>query len=117
VAYKFRLQSRKSLRLQQYNYSAAGYYFVTICTEGRLCLFGEIIDDVLFLNAAGEMVYNVLEKLPTYYSKISIDTFIVMPNHVHVIFIINDTGPTQRSAPSAPGMVQDLAVKVRCRLS
>jgi REP element-mobilizing transposase RayT len=52
--------NRKSIRLKGYDYSTPGYYFVTVCTNDRRCLFGEIIDEVMMLNDAGRMVESVL---------------------------------------------------------
>ncbi|HEY9830509.1 MAG TPA: hypothetical protein V6D26_08020 [Stenomitos sp.] len=54
----------RSIRLPKYNYSQAGAYFVTICTQHRLCLFGEIIDHTMMLNVAGQMVETVWQQLP-----------------------------------------------------
>lgn len=55
---------RRSLRLQGYDYAQAGAYFVTLCTQDRICLFGELIDEQMRLNAAGEMVRRLWAEIP-----------------------------------------------------
>jgi putative transposase len=82
---------RKSIRLKKYDYSTPGYYFVTICTKDRKCLFGEIKDQGMKLNEAGRMIDTVWHELPINYINISIDTFIVMPNHVNGIIVIQSS--------------------------
>ncbi|NLD37739.1 MAG: transposase [Desulfatiglans sp.] len=91
--------NRKSIRLKGYDYSTPGYYFVTVCTNDRRCLFGEIIDDVMILNDAGRMVKSVLCEIPIFYAGIDIDKFVVMPNHIHCIIIINSVGVGPRAYP------------------
>jgi putative transposase len=102
------LPKRKLQRLRNYDYSQNGAYFVTICTHKRLCLFGQIKDKMLCLNDAGQMVFNRFNEIPQFYSGIEIDQFIVMPNHLHAILMINHSGTTQGSFPTMalPGYIQ-----------
>ena len=79
---------RRSLRLQGYDYSRAGAYFVTICTQNHECKFGKIADGRIQLNDAGKMVQAVWDEIPTHYNGIEIDEFVIMPNHFHGIVII-----------------------------
>ena len=51
-------QKRKNIRLQEYDYSQPGLYFVTICTRDKVCLFGDVIDDEMVLNRSGKIVKN-----------------------------------------------------------
>ncbi|MFH2137726.1 MAG: transposase [Candidatus Omnitrophota bacterium] len=83
-------KTRKLNRLKEYDYSQAGYYYVTICVYVRECLFGNIINNNMELNNAGEMMGKILQKLPEYYPNIDIDQQIVMPNHIHAIIIIKE---------------------------
>jgi putative transposase len=117
---------RRSLRLKGFDYSSSGAYFITVCTQNRIGLFGEIIrragsgispgwaDNQMELNEADHMITRVWNLLPEYYVQIDIDAFVVMPNHVHGIIIIttdNDigcrltqagvSGQTQRFAPTS----------------
>lgn len=87
---------RRSLRLQGYDYSQAGAYFVTICTQGRVCLFGEAIDDCMRLNAAGQMAANVWADIPVRFPKVTLDVFVVMPNHLHGIIVLPDDENAER---------------------
>ena len=89
-------RNRRSIRLQGYDYSQAGAYFVTICTQNRECLFGEIVDGEMRLNDAGKMIQVVWDEIPAYYPGIDIDSFIVMPNHIHGIVVIVGAAPRGR---------------------
>lgn len=93
---------RRSLRLQGYDYAQAGAYFVTICTQGRECLFGQIVDGEMLLNDAGRMVQAEWEALPGRFTGIDVDAFIVMPNHAHGILLLNPVG-APFMAPHDPG--------------
>jgi putative transposase len=83
---------RRSIRLKGYDYSQTGGYFVTICTEHRGCLLGEIIDGEMNLNDLGRLIEQCWRDLPQRFPWVSIDEFIVMPNHVHGIIWINHDG-------------------------
>ena len=92
---------RKLLRLPRYNYELAGYYYVTLCTQNRQCLFGDIKNDNMVLNDVGLMIHNIWSDIPNKYSCFSNDLFVLMPNHLHGILIINDKlGPAQGPAPT-----------------
>ena len=72
---------RRSIRLAEYDYSQAGAYFVTLCTQHRECLFGWISDNTMHLSVLGEIVKVRWEQLPQRFPTIALDVFIVMPNH------------------------------------
>lgn len=76
---------RQSIRLKGYNYTLPGIYFITICTYQRECLFGEIVDGEMQLNDMGKVVRSHWLKLPSHHSHLRLDTFIIMPNHLHGI--------------------------------
>ncbi|MBI1885187.1 MAG: transposase [Chloroflexi bacterium] len=86
-----RERHRRSIRLPGYDYSQAGAYFVTLCTQGRECLFGNVIDGQATLNSLGEIVHACWADLPRHYSHVALDAFVVMPNHVHGIILLADT--------------------------
>lgn len=81
---------RRSIRLQGYDYSQSGLYFVTICMQNRACLLGEIQMGQIKLNSAGEMIYRWWNALPDKFPSVVIDAFVVMPNHFHGIIVITD---------------------------
>ena len=89
---------RRSIRLRGYDYTQAGAYFVTICAQNRDCLFGDIVDDDMQLNDAGRMIQTVWAELPVHYPGVGIDTFVVMPNHIHGIIVLT-VGATPRGCP------------------
>jgi hypothetical protein len=84
---------RRSIRLPGYDYTQPGAYFVTVCTQDRACLFGEVVGGEMRLTGAGRMVYDVWNDLPKHYPGVAIDAFIVMPNHIHGITILVVAGP------------------------
>jgi putative transposase len=93
---------RKALRLQNYDYAQNGAYFITLCTHNRECLFGEVVDDNLVLNDAGRMVEQSLYESQKMRPDVILDAFIIMPNHIHVIFFLIDTpivGDALRGVP------------------
>ncbi|HQH19827.1 MAG TPA: transposase [Bacteroidales bacterium] len=84
---KYRIES---IRLPGYDYSRPGAYFITIVTHNRQCLFGEIVDGEMTLNEFGEIVKTEWQKTGILRPNIDVNTFIVMPNHLHGILIITD---------------------------
>jgi REP element-mobilizing transposase RayT len=91
------------MRLKGYDYSQAGAYFVTICTQGRACLFGEVVDGEMRLNDAGRMVVAEWERLPALFSNVVLDAFVVMPNHIHGIVILTDPADDATDGATAIG--------------
>ena len=82
---------RNSLRLPEYDYSQAGAYFVTVVVKGRVPMFGKVIDEEVELSEYGKVVENAWLDLPNHYEHISLDEFIIMPNHVHGIIFLHHT--------------------------
>ena len=101
---------RRSIRLKGYDYSQPGAYFVTIGTQDRACLFGDVVDGEMRLNDAGRLVVAEWERIPERFPHIALDAFIVMPNHIHGILVITQhvgaglvpaqDGATTRVAPT-----------------
>jgi len=81
--------NRKSIRLQHYDYSQPGAYFVTICVAHKACLFGHIVDGDACLNDIGRTVARTWAELPLNYTGVETDAFVVMPNHIHGILLLN----------------------------
>ena len=87
---------RRSIRLQKYDYSSAGRYFLTLCTEHRIPFFGAIADKTMTLNTAGEMVLAWWKKLPGKYPAVHCDEQVMMPNHFHGILCISGSPVAER---------------------
>jgi len=82
------IHHRKSIRLRGYDYAQNGLYFITICTDRRLPIFGAISEGMLNLNEAGEIAYEEWLKTQHIRRNIILHEFVVMPNHVHGIIEI-----------------------------
>ena len=80
---------RRSIRLKGYDYSQTGAYFVTICIQDRLQVFGQIKNGKMVMNNVGEMAERWWSKVPEKFPEIVLDGYIIMPNHMHGIIIIN----------------------------
>ncbi|MDD2516190.1 MAG: hypothetical protein PHF26_03160 [Candidatus Gracilibacteria bacterium] len=80
---------RKNLRLKNFDYSQNGYYFITICTQNRENHFGKIIDGEMVLNEFGKIALKCWNEIIKHYGNVGIDEFIIMPNHIHGIIILN----------------------------
>jgi putative transposase len=82
------LPDRRSIHLKGYDYSQSGAYFVTICTQDRACLFGEIEKSEMQLNDASRMIHYWWNQLTNKYPNIELDEFVIMPNHLHGLIIV-----------------------------
>jgi REP element-mobilizing transposase RayT len=82
------IHHRRSIRLRGYDYSRPGSYSVTICSQGMLDLFGEIVEGEMKRNPFGEIVWSCWNDLPRHYARVELDSFVIMPNHVHGIIVI-----------------------------
>lgn len=92
------IKQRKQIRLKKYDYSDSGWYFITICTQNRECLFGNIIVGATRGSPLNEIINNVWESLPNHHP-VELNEFIIMPNHVHFIIHILYKGGS-RPAPT-----------------
>ena len=88
--------TRKSIRLKKHDYTQPGDYFVTVCTYKHEMVFGDVVGKKMMLNDAGRMVDIWWQKMFEKYNGISMDTYIVMPNHVHGIISIVGAIPCNR---------------------
>ncbi|NES85549.1 MAG: transposase [Moorea sp. SIO2B7] len=90
MKYDYNIHNRRSIRLKGYDYKQAGAYFVTIVCKHREHLFGNIIDSTMQFNQYGEIVDLHWHNLLKYHQHLQLDTFIIMPNHLHGILILTD---------------------------
>lgn len=104
------------MRLDGYDYSQEGWYFITICTQDRRCMFGQIIGDRMQLNDAGVMKESWWKKLTGKFPIVRTDEYVVMPNHFHGIInvgaapcgrpsIHNESGQPRRVTPTLADIV------------
>ena len=91
---------RKSLRLKGYDYTQSGAYFVTICTHRRYLWFGDVVDAAMVYTDVGEMAIERWLALPEHYSYVELDMYVVMPNHMHGIILINKSSAENDIATS-----------------
>jgi putative transposase len=98
--YNPNIHHRRSIRLKGYDYSQAGAYFITICCEDRICRFGEIENGEMKLNEMGLIAFNEWLKTSEIRQNVELDVFVVMPNHIHGIIILNDMGRGELHSPN-----------------
>ncbi|MBI1925795.1 transposase [Candidatus Poribacteria bacterium] len=103
-----RRKNRRSIRLKNYDYTQSGYYFLTICVHQRECLFGEIVEGNMITNDVGEIVQQTWDHLPNRFPTVAVDSFVVMPNHVHGIIIIKSNADRGVGAALAPPALGDI---------
>jgi REP element-mobilizing transposase RayT len=82
---------RRSIRLEGYDYSQPGAYFVTICTKDRCCLFGDVINGECKLDQFGRIVEEEWKRSTVIRREIELDDWVVIPNHMHgIVYIVYD---------------------------
>ncbi len=110
MKYNPKKHHRHSIRLKYYDYSSPGAYFITICTKNRACLFGNIVNGKMILNEYGKIAHDEWLKTEIIRPRVKLDSFVIMPNHIHGIIILNDDicycrgtlqrAPTTQRAPT-----------------
>ena len=83
------LKERKLNRLAGFDYSTGGYYFVTICTKNRINYFGNVVAGEMILHTYGQIVEHQWTWLQKQYKYVELDEYVIMPNHIHGIVIID----------------------------
>ena len=84
---------RKQIRLSDYDYSQNGYYFITICTKERKTLFWDDVGaDIIRpnLSSYGKIVKTAIKAIPKHYLNVSVDKYVIMPDHIHLILVISN---------------------------
>jgi REP element-mobilizing transposase RayT len=89
---KFRV---KSARLLNWNYSCSGLYFITICTHNKNKFLGKIVNGKMELSKSGKITEKYLTEIPKHFPEIRLDEYVLMPNHVHILFRVE----TPRGVP------------------
>ena len=76
--------NRKATRIPGYDYSTENYYFVTVCTYGKMCIFGQPEQ----LNEAEIIAQNCIKHISDVFHSVQVDHYVVMPNHIHCILAL-----------------------------
>ncbi len=102
------LSARRSIRLKDFDYSSPNWYYITICTHKRECLFGCIVgarrgSPIMKLNTYGIIIRNIWQSIPQHH-KVILDTLQIMPDHLHGIIIVNQVGEP-RLAPTLGSII------------
>lgn len=80
-----------SARLKGWNYSSIGAYFITICTHNFQPFFGRVYDCEMYLSEIGKIAEEHWIEIPNHFPFIILDRFVIMPNHIHGILILNES--------------------------
>ncbi len=106
---------RKPNRLPDFDYSTSGAYFITICTKDHKCLFWQSVGASIarpqpsLLSQSGIIVDRAIRQIPVHYPAVSVDHYVVMPNHIHLLLQINtDADGRAMLAPTISTVVQQL---------
>jgi len=109
------IPKRKQNRLKEFDYSNPNAYFITICTNKRKSYFWkaipsiENIPDDIQLSAYGSFVSQCICDIPKHYPMISVDHYVIMPNHIHLLLQINtDFNGRPMTAPTISMVVNQL---------
>jgi len=94
---------RKNMRLQGYDYSQNGAYFITICVDGKQKILGRVVGDAahgvldMQLSDVGEMVKRYIQNIPQH-NGVILDNFVIMPNHIHLLIRIEGMSKATKNA-------------------
>ena len=118
-------RQRKKIRLHGYNYSQNGAYFVTICVKEKCCLLWEAEslikpeykDDYIFtpnfkLSEIGIIIEKEIEKFNTIYEGVCITNYCIMPDHIHLIILIDNGGLTELEKPTLSRIIKQFKGKI-----
>lgn len=111
---KFKNKYRiKSTRHPEWDYNDDGMYYVIICTDNKICYFGNIINEEMKLNNIGEIVNKFWLEIPEHFKNVELDEYIIMPNHIHGIIIINNLDKREDYKPSPTDKLYSLSEIIR----
>ena len=119
-----RVANRRRIRARQYDYSQPGAYFITICVADRNPVLGKVVRNRSVPFLTGRIVEAAWHDLPSRFEWLSVDSFVVMPNHIHGILIFNVIGDqipgdhihaTRRQGVAKPGVMNHAPTRRRYR--
>lgn len=120
------MRERKPNRLKYYDYSNAGWYYITICTKDHKNYFGRIKSDKMILNGLGKIADECWNRIGTVHKNVELDYYVIMPNHIHGVIIINGVvgdakfaSPTDRTKMELSKLIQQfkrtVTIKIKSR--
>ncbi len=118
-------KNRKPNRLSGFDYSQTGAYFITICTKDRQCILSRVVENPpeksvgadiirppkIELSKYGDIIYKAIQNIPSIYTGVLVDRFVIMPNHVHILLRIENNSGRMISAPTVIGSMKRYASK------
>ena len=115
------LPRRKTIRLQNYDYSQNGAYFVTICTAHKRPLFGVVrrgdpfgrppVPAYVELSETGRIVESYLTEIPSHYPDVHLASYVIIPDHIHMILVLTQNQPQRAGQCPAPTEESDLSCR------
>ncbi len=90
------LKNRKNHRLQGFDYNEVGVYFITVCTQNRRCILSRIVGTGVLdcpkieLTKYGEIADKYIGQLNDFYNHLSIESYVIMPNHIHILLYVKE---------------------------
>jgi REP element-mobilizing transposase RayT len=94
--------NRRSVRIPEYDYAIEGSYFVTVCTHGKACTLGRLVHAHIEPSALGKLTRDCWQQIPNHFESVTLDEYIVMPNHLHGIIVKWSDAGTACRAPTDP---------------
>ena len=107
-----KLPQRKYIRLMDYDYSQAGYYFITICSKDKKKIFWNVETTCgcqlqkIDLSNIGQVIDTEINKIDHIYEAVEINKYIIMPNHIHMIIVLHDENGPAKLAPTISRIIQ-----------
>ncbi len=106
-------KNRKRLRLKGADYNDAGMYFITMCTQEKRCILSRIVGTgvldgpLVELLPAGQVAEKYIQQLNDFYENISVEKYVIMPNHIHLLLFIKSSahGPSRTPVPTVQNSV------------
>ncbi|MDO4747555.1 MAG: hypothetical protein Q4A12_00100 [Eubacteriales bacterium] len=100
------LKTRKPTRLKGYDYSSTGVYFITLCSKDRKPVFSRVVGDgvldipKIMLSEYGAIIDKHLNATSNHYDYLSIDNYVIMPNHIHILISVYNNGMSRTPSPT-----------------
>ena len=88
---------RKNIRYKGFDYTSNEGYFITIVTDNRLNCFGKVLQDKVILNEHGKVLEETLLSLPIAYKNIELYEYVIMPNHLHIVVLLQNKAENKQS--------------------